>query len=36
VLEAAKVKGISPRQAALELATARIQMAMRYRRFSIL
>ena len=36
VLEAATARGIPPRQAALQLATARIQTAMRYRRFSIL
>lgn len=36
VLEAARTSGITPRQAALDLATARVREAMRHRRFSIL
>jgi glutamate dehydrogenase (NAD(P)+) len=36
VLEAARARGITPRQAAVDLATTRIQTAMRLRRFSIL
>ena len=36
VLDAAKTKGIPPRQAAVELATARVREAMSYRRFSLL
>lgn len=35
VLDAAEGKGIPPRQAAVELATARVREAMSYRRFSI-
>ena len=36
VLDAAKTNGIVPRQAAVELATARVREAMSYRRFSLL
>jgi glutamate dehydrogenase/leucine dehydrogenase len=36
VLEAVKAKRVLPRQAALELATARVKVAMGHRRFSIL
>ncbi len=35
VLEAAKTKGIPPREAAVELAVKRVKRAMRYRRWSI-
>jgi len=35
VLEAAKTKGIFPREAAVELAVKRVKRAMRYRRWSI-
>ncbi|WP_440947484.1 Glu/Leu/Phe/Val family dehydrogenase [Methanosarcina sp. T3] len=35
VLEAAKTKGILPREAAVELAAKRVKRAMRYRRWSI-
>jgi glutamate dehydrogenase (NAD(P)+) len=35
VLDAVRARGIPPRQAALELATARVRQAMTYRRFSI-
>jgi len=35
VLEAAKTKGILPREAAVELAVKRVKRAMRYRRWSI-
>lgn len=35
VLDAAKAKGIPPRQAAVELATARVRESMSYRRFSL-
>jgi glutamate dehydrogenase (NAD(P)+) len=36
VLDAATAKGIPPRRAAVELATARVREAMSYRRFSLL
>jgi glutamate dehydrogenase (NAD(P)+) len=36
LLDAVKVQRISPRRAALEMATRRVEEAMRYRRFSIL
>jgi glutamate dehydrogenase (NAD(P)+) len=36
VLEAARAERVSPRRAALDLATARVKQAMTYRRFSIL
>jgi glutamate dehydrogenase (NAD(P)+) len=36
VLEAVKATRVLPRQAALELATARVKAAMNHRRFSIL
>ncbi len=36
VLESTRAAGIPPRQAAMELATARVREAMSYRRFSIL
>jgi glutamate dehydrogenase (NAD(P)+) len=36
VLEAATARRVAPRQAALDLATARVRQAMRYRRFAIL
>lgn len=36
VLDAVRANGVSPRRAALELATARVKRAMSYRRFSIL
>jgi glutamate dehydrogenase (NAD(P)+) len=36
VLTTARARGVSPRQAALDLAIGRVKQAMRYRRFSIL
>ena len=36
VLDAVRARGVSPRQAATELATERVKRAMSYRRFSIL
>jgi glutamate dehydrogenase (NAD(P)+) len=35
VLEAAKTKGILPREAAVQLAVERVKQAMEYRRWSI-